>query len=60
MIIWPDRIHVWYIVWFMFKVNIGRYTIHGSYGEWILLYPMFWQMSACAFLDKSLRLFVEE
>ena len=31
------RIHVWYIYlreWLIFMVNVGKYTIHGSYGKW--------------------------
>ena len=32
----PHRIHVWYIYlhgWLIFMVNVGIYTIHGSYGH---------------------------
>ena len=30
------RIHVWYIytyIWLIFMVNVGKCTIHGSYGK---------------------------
>ena len=30
------RIHVWYIythIWLIYMVNVGKYTIHGSYGK---------------------------
>ena len=30
------RIHVWYVYlheWLMFMVNVGKYSVHGSYGK---------------------------
>ena len=35
-ILQSHRIHVWYIytyIWLIFMVNVGEYTIHGSYGN---------------------------
>ena len=37
--LWPThRIHVWYIYlheWLILVVHVGKYTIHGSYGNYI-------------------------
>ena len=39
------RIHVWYIYlheWLIFMVNVGKYTIHGSYGKQTFYFGFHW------------------
>ena len=39
------RIHVWYIYlheWLILMVNVGKYTIHGSYGNIFYFHPENW------------------
>ena len=60
----PYRIHVWYIYlqnWVIYGVNVGKYSIHGSYGHQpvylstIFLFPFRSEVSAEHLVAASQR-----
>ena len=56
------RIHVWYIYlheWLIFMVNVGKYTIHGSYGKQTFYFGFHWldlkKQKTCLFRGTKRR-----
>ena len=51
---YPYRIHAWYIYlheWLIFLVNVGKYTIHGSYGLGFKQHNLWKMLEKCCHVE---------